>query len=217
MNDAKAARAPATENFLLASLGEAKAEYCAHQTPDELLMSRKKPAPRIVVRRSRNNAKRSLTASLPSAESRVELLERATYGPYSKHKFNPTAYKLSPYAGQDEERTYCDAHAGFGKDSFERIPKLIERGVRLGLWSDQNDGDNPSLLWTLDESGWIFELRITNSGQAQYHGYPILRGDAFARCVLVRARTVAYAEGEIPVDLVPGAQAAIAAAEAFYR
>ena len=180
-------------------------------------MSRKKPAPRIVVQRSQNNAKRRLTAAVPSAKSRVELLERVTYGPYAKHKLNPTAYKLSPYAGQDEERTYCDAHAGFSKDSFERIPKLIERGVRLGLWSDQNDGDTPSLLWTLDESGWIFELRISNSGQAQYHGYPVLRGDAFARYVLVRARAVAYSEGEIPVDQVRGAQDAIAAAEAYYR
>lgn len=45
----------------------------------------------------------------------------------------------------------------------------------LGLWSDQHNKDAPSLLWTLDESGWIFELRITNPGLLQYHGYPIRR------------------------------------------
>lgn len=180
-------------------------------------MSRKKPAPRIVVQRSRNNANRRLIATLPTIASRAELSARVAYGAYSKHKFNPTAYKLRPYAGQDEERTYCDAHAGFGKENFIRIPTLLVRGVMLGLWSDQNDGDAPSLLWTLDESGWIFELRITNSGQAQYHGYPVLPGDAFARHVLVRARAVAFAEGEFPVDQDHGAQAAIAAAETFYR
>jgi hypothetical protein len=180
-------------------------------------MSRKKPAPRVVVQRSRNNVKRRLIAALPTTESRVKLSARVTYGAYSKHKFNPTAYKLSPYAGQDEERTYCDAHANFGKESLQRIPALLVRGVMLGLWSDLNSEDVPSLLWTLDESGWIFELRITNPAQAQYHGYPVLPGDAFARHVLVRAREVAFNNSEFPADKDPGVQAAIAAAEIFYR
>lgn len=180
-------------------------------------MSRKKPAPRVVVQRSRNNVNRRLIAVLPTTTSREELSARVTYDGYAKHKFNPTAYKLSPYAGQDEDRTYCDAHANFGKEDRHRIPALLVRGVMLGLWSDQNNGDTPSLLWTLDESGWIFELRITNTGQAQYHGYPVLPSDAFARRILVRAREVAFNESEFPVHKDTGAQAAIAAAEIFYR
>lgn len=188
-----------------------------HRTHEEFLVSRKKPASRIVTQRSRDNANRRLSATLPTTASRAKLSARVTYGPYSKHKFIPTAYKLTPYAGPDVERTYCDAHASFGKGDFVRIPDLLKRGVMLGLWSDQNDGDVPRLLWTIDENGWIFELRITNSGQAQYHGYPVLPGDAFARHVLVRAREVAFAEGEFPVDQDLKAQAAIAAAETFYR
>lgn len=180
-------------------------------------MPRKKPAPRIVVQRSRDNANRRLLATVPTAARRTELSAQASYGPYSKHKFNPTAYKLKPYAGPDTERTYCDAHAKFGVGDFVRIPTLLNRGVMLGLWSDQRNGDVPSLLWTIDDNGWIFELRITNPGQAQYHGYPILPGDAFARHVLVRAREVAFAEGEFPLDQDPNAHAAIAAAEVFYR
>jgi hypothetical protein len=180
-------------------------------------MSRRKPAPRVVVRRSRDNANRRLVTALPSIASRTELSARVTYGGYSKHKLNPTAYRLSPYAGQDEERTYCDAHAKFGKEDLRRIPALLVRGVMLGLWSDQSNGDVPNLLWTLDESGWIFELRITNSGQAQYHGYPVLPNDAFARHILVRARAVAFNESEFSIDKDPGAQVAIAAAETFYR
>lgn len=180
-------------------------------------MSRKRPAPRVVVQRSRNNANRRLVATLPTIASRVELSARVTYGAYSKHKYNPTAYKLRPYAGQDEERTYCDAHAKFGKENLNQIPALLVRGVMLGLWSDQNNGDAPSLLWTIDENGWIFELRITNPGQLQYHGYPVLPGDAFARHVLARARMVAFNEDVLPVNRDPGAQTAIAAAEIFYR
>lgn len=154
---------------------------------------------------------------MPTIESRIELSKRVRYGGYSKHKFNPTAYKLSPYAGPDEERTYCDEHANFGKENCPRIPALLARGVMLGLWSDQNNGDAPSLLWTVDESGWIFELRITNSGQAQYHGYPVLPSDAFARHVLARARQVAFKERPFPLDKDTGAQTAIEEAEIFYR
>lgn len=180
-------------------------------------MSRRKPPPRVVVERSRNNVNRRLIATLPDMVSREKLSSRVTYGAHSKHKYNPTAYKLTPYAGQDEERTYCDEHAKFGKENIHRIPALLVRGVMLGLWSDQNNRGAPSLLWTPDESGWIFELRITNPGQLQYHGYPILPGDAFARHVLIRARCVAFNEDEFPLDRDTGAQAAIAAAETFYR
>lgn len=180
-------------------------------------MSRKKPAPRVVVQRSRNNANRRLIVTLPTMASREALSARATYGGYAKHKFNPTAYKLSPYAGQDEERTYCDAHAKFGKENLDRIPLLLARGVKLGLWSEQATADVPSLLWTLDESGWVFELRITNAGQAQYHGYPVLPGDAFARQVLGRAREVAYGEDALPEVQDVGIRTAIEAAEKFYR
>lgn len=180
-------------------------------------MSRRKPPPRIVVNRSRNNANRRLTDTLPDILAREELSARVTYGAYSKHKYNPTAYKLSPYAGQDEERTYCDAHAKFSTENSHRIPALLKRGVMLGLWSDHHKKDAPSLLWTLDESGWIFELRITNPGQLQYHGYPVLPGDAFARHVLTRAREIAFNKDEFPIGQDPGAQAAVVAAEIFYR
>lgn len=180
-------------------------------------MTRRKPAPRIVTQRSRNNANRRLVAALPSIAARKTLSALATYGPYSKHKFHPTAYKLAPYAGQDVERTYCDEHAGFGKDQFNRIAILMKRGIMLGLWSDQNDGSPPSLLWTIDESGWIFELRITNIGQLQYHGYPVLPGDAFARHVLIRAREALSAEGRSAVSPDSSTLDAIAAAETFYR
>lgn len=180
-------------------------------------MARRKPTPRVVTERSQNNPHRRLCVALPPTNLRDELSARVTYGPYSKHKYNPIAYGLTPYAGSDVERTYCDAHSGFRLADFGRIPVLLLRGVMLGLWSDQSKGGAPNLLWTIDDTGWIFELRITNSVQTQYHGYPLLQGDAFARQVLMRAREVAFAGDQFPLDRDPGAPAAIAAAEIFYR
>jgi len=154
---------------------------------------------------------------MPALEAREGLIGRASYGAYSKHKFNPTAYKLIPYAGPDLERTYCDAHSNFGKDDFSRIPALLARGVMLGLWSEQATDCTPDLLWTIDDTGWIFEMRITNSGKSEYHGYPVLTGDAFARHVLIRAREVAFAPDQYPIDRDVNVRTAIAAAETFYR
>lgn len=96
-------------------------------------MSRKKPALRLVTQRSRNNAKRRLVPALPSMDARRALADSAQYGLYSKHKHNPGAYRLAPYAGLDTERTYCDAHASFGKESLHRIRPLLIRGIMLGL------------------------------------------------------------------------------------
>ncbi len=180
-------------------------------------MARKKPPPRVVVNRSRNNAKRQLSVVMPSQASMQKLCSCIKYGASAKHKYNPTAYGLAPYAGQDVERTYCDEHAKFGKDDIPRIKNLLKRGVMLGLWSEQERDDFPGLLWTIDDSGWVFELRITNSGQAEYHGYPLLQADAFVNNVLARARALAFSDDYLPIEEDQSVRAAISAAENFYR
>lgn len=180
-------------------------------------MSRRKPPRRAIPERSRNNPKRRLRAVVPNTGERVELGNRANYGPYSKHKFHPHVYGLSAYMGQDDERTYCDAHAQFKPEDCARIPLLLRRGIGLGLWSERGDEDGPALLWTIDDNGWIFELRVTNAGLAQYHGYPVVPGDAFALHVLTRAREVAFAGGDFQIQDDPNLASAVAAAEAFYR
>ena len=149
-------------------------------------MGRRKPPPRVKPTRSRNNQKRELVESLPSTAQRADLAARARYGAYSKHKFHPTAYRLTPYAGPDEDRTFCDAHAEFVPADLPRVPRLLGRGIVAGLWGDHPQGEDPRLLWTVDDNGWIYELRITNAGQAEYHGYPVLPSDAFAKKVIER-------------------------------
>ncbi len=42
------------------------------------------------------------------------------------------------------------------------------------------------MLWTLDDNGWIYELRQTVVGQAIYHGYPLVPSNALGRKVLAR-------------------------------
>jgi hypothetical protein len=177
------------------------------------MSQRRKPPQRVKPTRSRNNRKRRLREPIPTVAEREALSASAKYGPHSKHKYNPSAYGLTPYSGQDEDRTYCDAHANFGKHDFSRIPTLLKRGILLGLWSD--GAGPPDMLWTIDDNGWIYEMPVTNIVQHDYHGYPLLPGDAFVAQLLARSR--AFDPAGFTVQIDPDIHAAIAAAEAHYR
>lgn len=63
---------------------------------------------------------------------------------------------------------------------------LLIRGIRAGLFGDLVSNGDPTMLWTIDESGWIYELRLTVAGQALYHGYPLLPSNALGRKVIAR-------------------------------
>ena len=117
----------------------------------------------------------------------LSLLMRSTSViPDAKHKRNPSAYRLKPYQGQDEDRTYCDEHARFFPADMPRAPMLLMRGINAGLFGKKRKKGDPGLLWSVDDNGWIYEAQITNPGYAVYHAYPVLPNEAIARKVLVR-------------------------------
>ncbi len=178
-------------------------------------MGRKKPERRLVTQRTNNNVKRQL-ALASTTEEREALLGSVRYVAYAKHKRNPAMYGLDTYNGPDEERTYCDAHASFHKKDIHRIPHLLARAVTLGLWSEQCVQGVPRLLWTIDKTGWIFELRITNTGLAEYHGYPVLPNDAFAKVILEKVSQMLATDANLSTQDAEMVDA-IAAAEIFYK
>jgi hypothetical protein len=100
------------------------------------------------------------------------------YRCYGKHKRNPYLYCVSPYHGTDVDRSLCDEHAGFVKSDMIRIPLLLRRAELAGLAGN--------LIWTVDDTGWIYELMSTNVGLNEWHGYPLLLRDPFARQVWER-------------------------------
>lgn len=147
---------------------------------------RKRPPSRAAIRRSSENDPRNLLEPAPSAAAIGALAGRASFDSYSKHKKNPSAYGLKAWEGQQEDRTFCDEHAGFEKADMARAPGLLRRGIQAGLWGDGSNKGDPNRLWTVDDNGWIYEAQVTNPGYALYHAYPVLPNEAIARKVLRR-------------------------------
>lgn len=148
-------------------------------------MSRTKPEPRDLPDRSSDNDKRALLAQMPSEGERQALMSRVTYQGYGKHKRNPYIWEVAPFHGEADDRTFCE-DSGLRPADMRRALPIIRRGIAGGLWGDQSDLDCPTILWTIDDGGWIYELRLTNRNQAIYHGYPVRFNDAMARKVIFR-------------------------------
>ncbi len=150
----------------------------------------KKPKPRIdIPPRTSDNVKRKLHAA-PDTALIAELSQTARYAGYSKHKAAPEDFGLEPYRKPRGDATLCDKHASFTSEQIPSIPRLLRRGIRAGLI-----GESPRVIWTVGDDGWIFEGRITNVEQDEYHGYPVRPTELIAEDVYDRYAQWAEAHG----------------------
>jgi hypothetical protein len=102
---------------------------------------------------------------------------------------------LPVFAGRRGDETLCDRHAGFAPDDWRAIPVLMARGINAGLIGKTESGGVPTILWIVSDEGWIFEARITNTGLADYHGYPVRPSESISEPVYRRFRDWANAAG----------------------
>lgn len=149
------------------------------------MVRRRKPIRRLIVERSSDNAKRRLCEPALNEEARAALASRARFQGSAKHKLQPLAFGLRP-APRNEDTTYCDGHSDFQPSDMTRAEMLLQRGILAGLTGRVEKHGDPTLLWTVDDNGWIYECRITTPSRAIYHGYPLLLADAFAKMVIAR-------------------------------
>ncbi len=124
--------------------------------------------------RNDEHRKRWLTEDMTPA-TLADRFHAIRYGCSGKHKSNPYIYGAAPYHGKDSDRSLCDDHATFGQADMARIPSLFVRAQAAGLTGN--------LIWSVDDTGWIYELQLTNAGLNEWHGYPVLTTDPFARKV----------------------------------
>jgi hypothetical protein len=145
----------------------------------------KKPAARRnIPPRDSDNAKRKLDPE-PDPALLQRLWETARYVGISKHKESPRRFGFAPYTKPRGDETLCDQHAGFVPEQMGSIPRLLRRGIQAGLIAESPDRP-PPIVWCVGDDGWIFEARITNAEQAEYHGYPVRPTEAIAEPVYRR-------------------------------
>jgi hypothetical protein len=151
-------------------------------------MKKPPPRPNLPPRMSNNDKRRLLP--LPIDAVVLQGLAAVRYVGSSKHKANPKVFGLGPYLGERGDATLCDTHAGFGPAQMLAIPALLKRGVRAELLGTSQ------MLWTVADSGWIFEARLTYAVQVEYHEYPVRASEPIAEAVYRRfADWVAAANG----------------------
>lgn len=98
----------------------------------------------------------------------------------AEHKRNPGDFGLSPPLGPRRGKTLCDAVKLFKKSE---ALKLLRKGVRRGLVSEQMRGDFPQNIWAVADDGTPLEAALDNQQTGSYHGYPMWRDDEFSKKV----------------------------------
>ena len=151
----------------------------------------KKPAqrPDRLPRRLSDNNRRKLLES-PEPGLIDGLLARASYKGSPKHKAHPHLYGLPAFSGKRGDATLCDTHSGFLPQHMASIPEMLRRGIQAGLI-----GADGETIWTISDTGWIYECRLTNPAQAEYHGYPVRGSEAIGELVYRRFASWADAKG----------------------
>jgi hypothetical protein len=152
---------------------------------------------------------------MPAESERRRLSAAVRYGGYGKHKRNASVWGVASYHGDADDATYCE-DAGLIPSDLARATRVIGRGIAAGLFGDRLDNGNPTILWTIDDNGWIYELRLTNRVQALYHGYPVRFRDAMARLVIARFDEWVLLKATVGLVASPSDRSALQAAQNLY-
>lgn len=144
----------------------------------------KKPNPRTLPPRNSDNDGRRLHDA-PLRDVIDRLVQTAQYHGVPRHKANPRAFGLPSYNKKRGDETLCDRDANFRPDQMANVSALLRRGIRAGLIGKLAVQGVPTIVWTVADDGWIFEARVTNPSQADYHGFPVRGSEAIAERVYV--------------------------------
>jgi hypothetical protein len=137
-------------------------------------------------RRTTYNPKRCIQHQPVTSKDRGELddmAKKAIYGGNPEHKKNPGDFKLDPPAAWTPDKELCDRVNIFSQITAQR---LLRKGIRKGMISQQVRGAWPQNVWVVTNEGEALEAHLENSDKGSYHGYPMSPDDPFREVVLKR-------------------------------
>lgn len=130
-------------------------------------------------RRSRRKPKNALAPAPVGNQDHSKLLYWKNFAQYigsPYHKQNPASYNMvEPKPKPD--KTLCDTQ---GTISLSRSLELLQNGISKGMVSEQMRGCWPQNIWTVDNDT-VYECQLQNQETGEYHGYPMLFDDDFAK------------------------------------
>jgi hypothetical protein len=107
------------------------------------------------------------------------LVESVRYRGNPEHKRNPGDFGLTPPSSPRPGKALCDEVQIFSRTEALR---LLQEGLRRGMFSPQERNGWPQNVWAVTQSGEPLEAQRESDGI--YHGYPMPDADPFREKVL---------------------------------
>ena len=131
----------------------------------------------------RFNRKRRIVNPRPAQQTLNDLARKVRYVGSPYHKRNPGDFALTPAAQPRPDAMLCD---GAGIVTVSEAQRLLKKGARKGLVSDDPQGTFPKHIWASTNTGIALEATLSNAETGEYHGYPLFDPDPFREVVLRR-------------------------------
>lgn len=130
--------------------------------------------------RRRFNPKRRVASGL-NQEELQRLADRVSYTGNPEHKESPGDFGLTPPVQPRPDKSKCDWIGIFDRATAQR---LLRKGARRGLVSQQLRGRFPQSIWAVTDGGDPVEAQLENSNTGTYHGYPMPKTDPFREVIV---------------------------------
>lgn len=108
------------------------------------------------------------------------LKSRIRYEGSGHHKKHPADYGFER-ANPIPTKTLCDE---FRPLRLAEAKALLFSGIDKGMVSKTGNDDIPNYIWSVSETGEVFEAKTHRSTPGVYHGYPLKDNDDMKPVVL---------------------------------
>ena len=135
----------------------------------------------ILKKRPGNNPKRRIIRRDKIDRNLLsKIVENACYVGNARHKSKPADYGFTPPVNPRPKKSLCDANRIVRN---EQAQALFFEGLRRGMISSHFVHNIPKYIWSIDESGKVYEAEISGNS-SEYDGYELNDSDSQMRNIV---------------------------------
>lgn len=114
--------------------------------------------------------RRYVAADASDGAARLALADRVTYTGSAHHKRRPGDYGFQPPVNPRPNKDVCDAK-GKPQVLMAEARSLFAAGLEKGMFSAPGANGLPKYVWSVDNTGDVFEAKARPERETEYHGY----------------------------------------------